>query len=254
MASLQIKQFECLSDNYGVLIHDADNELTAAIDAPDAAQVRAALAGAGWRLTHILNTHHHHDHTDGNIALKEETGCTIVGPRGGKIPGLDVEVGEGDTFTFGAFAAKIVETPGHTLDHICYWFEGERVAFVGDTLFALGCGRVLEGSLEQMWASLQKLKKLPLDTLIYCGHEYTLANAQFALSVDPGNEALRARAAEVELLRNAGRATLPTRLDIELATNPFLRADAPGVQQAVNLPGGDPAAVFAEVRRRKDRF
>ncbi len=254
MADLQVHQFPCLSDNYGLLIHDPATGDTASIDSPDADTISAALAEKGWTLTHILNTHHHGDHTGGNLALKEASGCRIIGPRGGAIPGIDSEVGEGDSVTFGSFTAKIIETPGHTLDHIIYWFEAEQTAFVGDTIFALGCGRVFEGTFDQMWASLAKVRALPPETIIYCAHEYTLANAKFALTVDPDNDALKARAKKITALREAGKPTVPTTLAVELETNPFLRPDDPDLQKAVGLVGAAPAEVFAEVRRRKDSF
>jgi len=256
MAPLQIHQFPCLSDNYGVLVHDPDADLTASIDTPEAAAVERALAATGWRLTHVLNTHHHHDHTGGNLELKERTGCTIVGPRGeaARVPGLDVAVGEGDSYRFGTREARIIETPGHTLGHIAYHFAGDKVAFVGDTLFALGCGRVFEGTPAQMWASLSKLMALPADTTIYCGHEYTQANARFAVTVDPANEALARRVAEIADLRARGEPTVPTTLAAELATNPFLRADDPDIRAHLGMANADPADVFAEIRRRKDNF
>ncbi len=254
MADLQVHQFPCLSDNYGLLIHDPATGDTASIDTPDADTISAALAEKGWTLTHILNTHHHGDHTGGNMALKDATGCRIIGPHGGGIPGIDQAIGEGDTVTFGSFTAKIFETPGHTLDHIIYWFEGEQTAFVGDTVFALGCGRVFEGTFEQMWSSLAKVRALPPETVIYCAHEYTLANAKFAITVDPDNDALKARIKKIEALREAGKPTVPTTLETELATNPFLRPDDSGLQKAVGLAGATPAEVFAEVRRRKDNF
>ena len=254
MAKLQVHQFTCLNDNYGLLIHDSTTGDTASIDTPDAGPISAALAEKGWTLTHILNTHHHGDHTGGNMALKEATGCRIIGPHGGGIPGIDQAVGEGDTITFGSSAAKIIETPGHTLDHIIYWFEDEKTAFVGDTVFALGCGRVFEGTFDQMWASLAKVRALPPETVIYCAHEYTLANAKFAVTVDPENDALKARVKKIEALRDAGKPTVPTILEAELATNPFLRSDDPALQKAVGLSGAAPAEVFAEVRRRKDSF
>lgn len=254
MPNLQVHQFPCLSDNYGLLIHDPATGDTASIDTPEAGPISAALAAKGWTLTHILNTHHHGDHTGGNLALKEATGCRIVGPKGGGIPGIDEEVAEGDTVSFGSFTAKIFETPGHTLDHIIYWFESEAMAFVGDTVFALGCGRVFEGTMDQMWSSLAKVRELPPETVLHCAHEYTLSNAKFALTVDPDNEALQKRANEIEALRANGEPTVPTILATELETNPFLRPDDAGVQRAVGMEGAAPAAVFAEVRRRKDNF
>ena len=254
MAQLQIHQFPCLSDNYGVLIHDAHADVTASIDAPEASAIEAELASTGWRLTHILNTHHHADHTGGNLALKDKTGCTIVGPRDSRIPGIDVEVGEGESFDFGGHVAQIIATPGHTLDHIAYWFEEDKVAFVGDTLFALGCGRVFEGNPRQMWSSLKKLAALPAETSVYCGHEYTLANAKFAVTVEPDNQALQQRAEKIADLRAENKPTLPTTIGEELKTNPFLRADTPELQNAVGMTGDEPAEVFALVRKRKDNF
>jgi hydroxyacylglutathione hydrolase len=255
MAALEIHQFPCLSDNFGVLVREADSGLVASIDAPEAAAVRAALAAKGWRLTHILSTHHHKDHTDGNLALKSETGCTIIGPRSeaDRIPGLDRAVGEGETFAFGRHQVHVLETPGHTAGHISYWIPAAGVAFVGDTLFALGCGRVFEGTMEDMWASLSKIAALPPATRLYCGHEYTLSNARFSLTVDPGNAALQARAREVEALRAAGKPTLPTRLDLELATNPFLRVKDPAIRRNLGMESAADWQVFAELRERKNR-
>lgn len=255
MSSLEIHQFPCLSDNYGVLIHDPGANVTASIDAPEAKAVSAALDARGWKLTHILTTHHHGDHTGGNAALKTATGCTIVGPRSeaGRIPGIDVEVGEGDEVTFGAFVAKVLETPGHTAGEISYWFADPGVAFVGDTLFSLGCGRLFEGSAETMWNSLSKIAALPPETAIYCGHEYTLSNAEFALTIEPGNAALQARAEEVRALRAEERATLPTTLARELETNPFLRPDSPEIRERLDMADAEPWRVFAEIRRRKDQ-
>jgi len=255
MAKLEIHQFPCLSDNYGVLIHDAAAGLTASIDAPSAAEVKAALAEKGWKLTHILTTHHHHDHTDGNTELKAETGCTIIGPRAeaAKVPGIDTQVGEGDTFRFGSFEVRVYDTPGHTNGHISYWFPEAKVAFVGDTIFALGCGRVIEGDNKMMWESLAKLIELPTDTMLYCGHEYTLANAKFALTIEPDNGALTARAAEIERLRADGKPTLPTRLGDELATNPFLRPREAGIRKRLGMETAADWEVFGEIRERKNR-
>jgi len=254
---LQVHQFPCLQDNYGYLLHDPDSGLTAVIDTPDVPAIERALAETGWRLDYILNTHHHWDHAGGNLELKQKTGCTVVGPRGeaNKIPGLDIAVGEGDVFELGKHRAFIYDTPGHTLGHIVYHFADDGIAFVGDTLFSLGCGRVFEGTPQQMWQSLSKLReRLPDDTLIYCAHEYTEGNARFALTVEPDNPALLARMAEIERLRAAGRPTVPSRMAEEKAANPFLRADSPALQAMLGLAGADPATVFAEVRQRKDRF
>lgn len=255
MAKLEIEQFPCLSDNYGVLIHDAAANLTASIDAPDAGAVGRALAEKGWRLTHILTTHHHADHTGGNLALKAETGCKIIGPRGekSKIPGIDQAVGEGDRVPFGAVEFSVIDTPGHTAGHITYWGPNAGVAFVGDTLFAIGCGRVIEGTPEMMWQSLQKLMALPKETAVYCGHEYTQANARFALTIEPENAALKQRAKEVDQARAAGKPTLPTTIGLELDTNPFLRPHVPAIQQRLGMVGKPAWQIFAEIRERKNR-
>lgn len=257
MGSLEVRQFMCLNDNFGVLVHDPDSGSTAAIDVPDAEAVARELDAAGWTLTHILVTHHHADHTQGVAPLKEKTGCFVIGPAdSAEQTGLcDQTVRDGDVVRFGDYQVDAIATPGHTLDQISYHLPEAGLAFTGDTLFAMGCGRVFEGTPEMMWASLQKLvTKLPPDTVVYCGHEYTLANARFAVTVDPANSALADRLAEVETLREAGKPTLPTTMALELQTNPFLRATDPGVQEAVGMVGAAPAAVFAEVRRRKDSF
>lgn len=216
-AELAFHQFPCRSDNYGVLVHDSEAGTTASIDAPDAEAVTAALAETGWSLTHILTTHHHGDHTEGNATLKAATGCTIIGPRAEqeKIPTLDSAVGEGDRVAFGTHEAEVFHTPGHTAGHISYLFRDAGVGFVGDTLFALGCGRLFEGDPKTMWTSLEKIRAWPTGTTLYCGHEYTLANARFALTVDPENAALAKRAKEIEALRAAGKPTLPTTLAVE---------------------------------------
>jgi hydroxyacylglutathione hydrolase len=255
MAKLEIHQFPCLSDNYGVLIRDAEHNVVAAIDAPDAKAVAAALQAKGWRLTHILTTHHHGDHTAGNLALKGETKCTIIGPRAeaAKVPGIDKQVGEGDTFKFGGHEVRVLDTPGHTAGHISYVIPSAGVAFVGDTLFAIGCGRVIEGNAQMMWASLEKLMALPKETAVYCGHEYTQANARFALTVEPENEALLKRAKEVDALRAAGKPTLPTNIGIELETNPFLRPHVPAIQKRLSMVGKPEWQIFGEIRERKNR-
>jgi hydroxyacylglutathione hydrolase len=255
MAKLEIHLFPCLTDNYGVLVHDAEHGLTASIDAPEAKTVAAALAQKGWRLTHILTTHHHGDHTAGNLELKAKTGCTIIGPRGeaAKVPGIDKEVGDGDSFQFGGHQVRVLDTPGHTAGHISYWLPSACVAFVGDTLFAIGCGRVIEGTPQMMWGSLQKLMALPKETRLYCGHEYTQANARFALTIEPENEALQKRAKEVDRLRAAGEPTLPTELGLELETNPFLRPHVAAIQRRLGMAGRPDWEIFGEIRERKNR-
>lgn len=255
MANFEIHQFPCLSDNYGVLLRDSVSGMVATIDAPDADQVDAALAQKGWKLTHILTTHHHADHTGGNLALKDRHRCTITGPRAeaAKIPGIDTQVGEGDAFKFGDVEVRVLDTPGHTLGHISYWLPEVGIAFVGDTMFALGCGRVIEGTMEMMWTSLAKLTKLPAETVIYAGHEYTAANAKFALTIEPENADLQQRAKEIDAMRAAGKSTLPTRLDLELRTNPFLRVTSTAIRKRLGLEGATDGQVFAEIRERKNR-
>jgi hydroxyacylglutathione hydrolase len=255
MAELEVHQFPCLADNYGVLIRDTATDAVASIDAPEPSAVRKALAEKGWRLTHILATHHHADHTDGILPLKSETHCSVIGPRNeaAKIPGLDRPVGEGDTFPFGSFPVHVFDTPGHTAGHITYWIPAASVAFAGDTLFAMGCGRVLEGTAEMMWRSLEKLMALPPATRVYCGHEYTLSNARFGLTIEPENEALQKRCKEVEALRAASQPTLPTRMDLELETNVFLRPDSPAIRQRLGMMGEPAWKVFGEIRERKNR-
>ncbi len=242
MSNLQFHLFPCLSDNYGVLVHCPDSGATASIDAPEAAAVEKALGETGWTLTHILITHHHHDHVGGVDELKRKWNCEVIGnadePHG--LPGLTGTVTPGGTYDFAGHQARIIATPGHTLGHITWHFADDRVAFAGDTLFTLGCGRVFEGTMEQMWSSMQKLAALPPETLVYCGHEYTLSNGRFALSVEPDNAALKARMKEIEALRAAGKPTVPTTVAQELETNPFLRAGS--------------AERFAEVRKAKDNF
>jgi hydroxyacylglutathione hydrolase len=252
-----IYQFLCLKDNYGVLIHDSRSGATAAIDAPDAGAVIAAAELQGWALTDALITHHHADHTQGLPGLKARfPELRIVGPakESSRIAGLDAAIEGGDFVHVGELAAKVIETPGHTAGHVAYYFEEDEVAFCGDTLFSLGCGRVFETPMSVMWDSLCKLAELPGETQIYCGHEYTEANARFALTIEPENRELRARADNVAGLRAAGKPTVPTTISLELATNPFLRAEQEDVQASVGMAGADPAAVFAEIRSRKDRF
>jgi len=250
-------QFPCLNDNYGALIHDSGSGRTASIDAPDGEAVIAAAKGQGWRLTDVIVTHHHADHTQGIPALRAAfPGLRVVGPakEAARIAGLDLAVNEGDFVEIGELRARVIETPGHTAGQVAYVFDEDEIAFTGDTLFSLGCGRVFETPMAVMWNSLMKLADLPGETQVYCGHEYTESNARFALTIEPGNADLVARAEAVKALRAKGQPTLPTTIALELATNPFLRAEIPAVQKAVGLEGADPAQVFAEIRRRKDNF
>ncbi len=254
--TLIIDQFPCREDNFGVLIHDTESGTTAAIDAPEFDAVKRKLAERGWNLDQILVTHHHVDHVEGILPLKQAYGCTVTGPAGeaDKIPGLDRTVKEGDVVKFGAYDVEVLETPGHTLGHISYYIPAAKVAFVADTLFALGCGRVIEGTFPMMWSSLEKLLALPDETVIYCGHEYTQSNARFALTIEPANSSLIARSREVDELRAAGKPTLPTSIGLEKRTNPFLRVDEPAVRDLLGMPDASAAEVFGEIRTRKDNF
>jgi hydroxyacylglutathione hydrolase len=252
----ETRLFICRKDNYGVLLHDSESGATAAIDAPEAAPIEAALRATGWKLSDILVTHHHADHTDGIAELKARHKCRVVAPHGeaGKIPLVDETVREGDSVRVGALEGRVIETPGHTAAPATLYFPADKLVFAGDTLFSIGCGRVIEGTPEMMWASLKKLRELPGDTKVYCGHEYTLANIKFAQSIEPGNAALAARAKEAAAQIAAGKPTIPTTIDEEKAANVFLRADDPAVAAAVGLSGKPAAAVFAEVRARKNKF
>jgi hydroxyacylglutathione hydrolase len=252
MTALQIRQFPVLDDNYAFLVHDRESGETAAIDTPDADAILAELDRAGWKLTAIWNTHWHADHAGGNAALKAATGAQIIGPeevaRLGSPP--DRIVAGGDQVQLGRHRADVLAVGGHTLGHIAFHFPEAKLAFVGDALFALGCGRMFEGDPAQMWASLQRLAALPEDTAVYCAHEYTVANARFALAVDGENAALQQRAKDISALRAQGLPTLPTRIGLELATNPFLRA--PALKAGLGL--AEDVEAFAELRRRKDHF
>lgn len=248
--------FRCLQDNFGVLVHDPATGATAAIDAPEAAPVEAALRTTGWRLSDILVTHHHADHTGGIAELKARHRCRVTAPRNeaARIPAVDATVGEGESVNVGGLTARVLETPGHTAGHISYVFDQDRLAFVGDTLFSIGCGRVIEGTPAMMWASLLKLRALPDDVRMYCGHEYTEANIRFALTIEPDNPDLRARAEEARRQVAAGKPTIPATMGAEKRANVFLRADVPAVAAAVGLAGKPAAEVFTEVRARKNRF
>ncbi|SDR28010.1 hydroxyacylglutathione hydrolase [Pseudovibrio sp. Tun.PSC04-5.I4] len=257
MIEVEVRQFSCLKDNFGVLIHHPESGSTVAIDVPEAAPYLEVLKETGWKLTDILITHHHWDHVGGLTELSEKTGAKVTGPERARqhLTGLNKFVEDGDDILVGPIAVKAIGTPGHTLDHISWWFQEAGIAHTGDTLFALGCGRVFEGDAEMMWASLSHLANtLPPETTIYCGHEYTLANAKFALTIDPNNQALQERTKRIEALREVGRPTLPTSMAAELSTNPFLRVRDAEIQKTLNMVDADPADIFAEIRRRKDIF
>ncbi len=255
MNQLTFVQIPCLADNYAVIAHASETGETLLIDAPDAKAIAGALDQKGWRLSHLFVTHHHIDHTGGIAALKGQYGCTVTGPEGeaDRIPLIDYAVSERSALKFAGFDVRVIETPGHTLGHIAYVIPDAKIAFTGDTLFSLGCGRIFEGDAEGMWAALKKLMALPDDTQIYCGHEYTAANGRFALSVEPENEALQARVREVETLRGQGKPTLPTTLAAEKATNPFLRTGSPAIRARLGLQFAPDWKVFARLRELKNK-
>ena len=249
---LTVHQFPCLSDNYGFLARDEATGLTACIDTPDATAILRELDKLGWKLALILNTHWHPDHAGGNAEVVAATGAKVVGPAEvTRIATLDREVNGGDTVMLGETEFRVIETGGHTLGHIAYHDAADKIAFVGDTLFALGCGRLFEGTAEQMWTSLQRLAALPDETTVYCAHEYTASNARFALSVDD-DPALKARAAEIFAMRERGEPTVPTTIALEKATNPFLRA--PKLAERVGAGGEPDYKAFGAVRAAKDVF
>ena len=253
---LVIHRIPVLNDNYVWLAHEPESGATAVVDPAVAKPVLQAAEDRGWRITHILNTHHHGDHVGGNLEIQAATGCVIAGPKAdaARIPGIDVQMADGDLFSLGKAQARVFDVPGHTRGHIAWWFEAENTLFCGDTLFALGCGRLFEGTPAQMWHSLLKLRALPDETQVCCAHEYTQANARFALSIDPDNQELQAYATEIDTKRANSEATVPTPLGREKRTNPFLRADDPALAAQLELAGADPVMVFADIRRRKDVF
>ena len=253
---LTIIQIPVLTDNYIYLIHDPLSEDTAVIDPALAQPVLDVLDKKGWRLTYILNTHHHLDHVGGNLELKEKNGCKIIAAQSDRerIPGIDIGVNEDDVISLGSHSVRIISTPGHTSGHIVYHFAEDCALFCGDTLFVMGGGRLFEGTPEQMWNSLQKLKKLPSATRIYCTHEYTQTNGRFALSVEPDNPHLQQKMLEVQRLRAENQPTVPSTIEQESATNPFFRTDSIGIQKTLGLEHQSPLSVFTELRKRKDSF
>ncbi|MBT7753706.1 MAG: hydroxyacylglutathione hydrolase [Gammaproteobacteria bacterium] len=253
---LEIYMFPCLSDNYGFLIHDNEKKLTATIDTPEVSAIEKALDINGWELTHILNTHHHYDHAGGNIELKNKTDCQVIGPKMDqeRIPGIDKKVSHEEVFYYGNHKVISYHTPGHTTGHIVYHFENEKIAFVGDTIFAMGCGRLFEGTAEQMWNSLNIITNWPDETKLYCAHEYTKNNAEFAITIDPINRELIERINEVNIKRMKNIPTVPTNVGIEKLTNPFVRANDSKIKQNLDMTDQSNVSVFAEIRKRKDNF
>lgn len=256
MSKLVFHLFICRSDNFGLLINDPETGQTAAIDAPDDTAIMTELDKFGWKLTHILNTHHHGDHVEGNQALKQRFGCRIIGPRAEAdlIPGIDQQVAGGDQFEWAGRKILVMNCPGHTRGHIAYYMPTESTVLAGDTLFAMGCGRIFEGTPDGMYHSVAQFKTLPTDTKIYFGHEYTQANARFALAVEPGNIALQNRAREVDELRATGMFSCPSTIASELTCNPFLRTESPEIRRHLNMEQASDALVFAELRHRKNEF
>src|SRR6201991_3563609 len=250
--ALEIEIVPCLSDNYASLVKWGSQ--CAVVDPSEPEPVRAALARTGWKLTHILNTHHHLDHCGGNLDLKQETGAVVVGPGkdAARIPGLDVGVDETTGWEFDGRKVQVLEVPAHTRGAITFVIDGN--AFTGDTLFTLGCGRLFEGNPRTMWTSLSKLMTLPDDTRIWCGHEYTQSNGRFALTLEPGNAALKARMDEVIANRQAGKPTVPSTLGLEKKTNPFLRPDSAEIRKSLGMENADTVSAFGEIRERKNNF
>jgi hydroxyacylglutathione hydrolase len=256
MAHINMQPFICLQDNYGLILHDTPTGATASIDAPDADAIEAQLKKFGRQLTHIFTTHHHADHVQGNLRLKELFGCKIIGPKAeaDKIPGLDQAVSGGDIFMWASREVLVLDCPGHTKGHIAFHMPSEFSLFAADTLFSVGCGRVIEGTMEEMFHSVNQFKDLPPHTYLYCGHEYTEANCRFALTIDPDNKALQARAREVERLRAENRMTCPVTLGDEFRTNPYLRCNDLQIRKNLGMEGATDVAVFTEIRTRKNNF
>ncbi len=253
---LTLVTIPCLSDNYAFLLHNEESGETAVVDVPEAAPIQKELDNRGWTLTDILLTHHHDDHIQGVAELRKATGAKVTGASADahRLPPLDRQVAEGDTITVCGEQAHVLDVSGHTVGHIAFHFPDSNLAFTADSLMAMGCGRLFEGTAPRMWDSLSKLAALPRETLICSGHEYTLSNAKFALTIEPGNVVLQSRAAAIQAARDRGEPTVPSKLCEELDTNPFLRADKAEVKEAIGMADAPDAEVFAEIRRRKDNF
>lgn len=253
---LEIITLPCLSDNYAFLLHNAAEGKTALVDAPESAAIKTALQERGWGLDAILLTHHHWDHVDGVADLRATYGSKVYGAKADahRLPELDLALKDGESFDLFGEAVTVLDVSGHTVGHIAFHMPQSKAVFTADSLMALGCGRLFEGTPEQMWHSLSRLAGLPAETMVYSGHEYTQSNAAFALTIEPGNTALQARVAEVNAKRAKGEATVPSLLKLEIETNPFLRASDPALKEALELQSVENASVFAEVRKRKDNF
>ncbi|GLT91647.1 hypothetical protein SLE2022_095230 [Rubroshorea leprosula] len=256
-SSLQIELVPCLRDNYAYLLHDVDTGTVGVVDPSEASPLINALNRKNWNLNYILNTHHHYDHTGGNLELKARYGAKVIGSAldRDRIPGIDIVLNNGEKWMFAGHEVHVIETPGHTRGHISFYFPGSGAIFTGDTLFSLSCGKLFEGTPEQMLSSLKKITSLPDDTHVYCGHEYTLSNSKFALSIEPNNEALQSYAAHVAQLRGKGLPTIPTTLKIEKACNPFLRTSSTEIRQTLGIPvTSDDAEALGIIRHAKDNF
>jgi hydroxyacylglutathione hydrolase len=254
--AVEVRLIPCLSDNYAVLVHEPESRTTALVDAPEAAPILAALDREGWNLTHILITHYHPDHVQGIREIRARFPVPVYGPRAeaDKIPDISIKLGHLDVAEVGPLRADVIDTPGHTAGHIVYHFPKQQLLFAGDTLFALGCGRPFERPAEVLWQSLLKLRELPPETKIYCGHEYTLGNAKFSVTVDPDNLQLKERLKQIEGMRAKNEPTVPSTMEEEMHTNPFLRADEPAVQKAIGMSVADAGAVFTKLRELKNTF
>ena len=245
-----------LSDNYSYLIIDKENKSCSAVDPASPEEIIPFLEKEKIDLKNILNTHYHSDHTAGNLELKEKYKCKIYGPDKEKnqIPGIDIALKENDILNINNYSAKIFETPGHTAGHIIYWFKKDKIVFTGDTLFVLGCGKLFEGTPQIMWNSLLKIRNLPKETQVYCGHEYSKSNADFAISIEKNNNQLLKRSDEIKKLINKNSYTVPTTIEKEIESNPFLRADNNNIKKNLQMEKNSPEEVFGEIRKRKDIF